>query len=182
MDDSGPEPPQSIGRRGYKALLVLADWASYAILAGMALVVSVDVACRYFLGFSTQIAEEVASLGLVALMFVALAGAFEDDSFLRVDVCYNIMPAGLKQVLDPVFHLIALAVTVTYIIYLGKLVTNSYLKDIRSDSIIGTPNYLTQSVMVFGLGVLGVAILAGLARALAGTRSAARYGDHAGND
>ena len=151
-----------MAKRAYRVLLRLSDWVSYAILATMAVVVSVDVLCRYFLGFSTQVAEEVASLGLVTLMFVSLAGAFDDGSFLRIDAFYARTSGRLKRSLDVLFHLLAVGVTVVYCIFVGKLVLRSYATGVHADSYLATPNYLPQAAMLFGLCALLVAIVAGL--------------------
>ncbi len=159
-------------KQGYRALLHLTDWASYVILATMAIVVCVDILCRYLLGFSTQIAEEVASLGLVSLIFVSLPGAFHDNAFLRVDALYRLFSGRLKSALDLLFHLAAVAVTVIYSVYVGKLVADSFAKDIRSDTFLGTPNFLPQSAMFFGLCVLLVALVAGILRSTARSETA----------
>ncbi|MEZ5936463.1 MAG: TRAP transporter small permease [Alphaproteobacteria bacterium] len=152
--------------RGCAALIRLTDSASCLVLASMAVVVCVDVVCRYALGFSTQIAEEAASLGLVALIFLSLPGAFRDGALLRVDAVYSHLASGLKNLLDVLFHLIALAVTLVYIVQLGRLAAGSFAQGIRSDMALGTPNYLPQAVMVLGLVVLLGAIVAGFLRTL----------------
>jgi TRAP-type C4-dicarboxylate transport system permease small subunit len=154
-------------------LLRLADGASCLVLASMAVVVCVDVFCRYTLGFSTQIAEEAASLGLVSLVFFSLPGAFRDGALLRVDALYAHLSGRLKDRLDALFHLIAFAVTLIYLVQLGRLATGSFAQGIRSDTALGTPNYLPQAVMVFGLVVLLGAITAGFFRTLAHFRSGA---------
>jgi TRAP-type C4-dicarboxylate transport system permease small subunit len=154
------------GEQGYKALLVIADWASYAILCIMAVVISVDVVCRFFFGFSIQIAEEVASLSLIAMVFLSLGGAFEEDSLLRVDAFYNPLPEGVKRILDPAFHLMGIAVTAFYIFYLSRLALNSFSRDIHANSDLASPNYLPQSVMVLGLCLLALALVVGLLRSL----------------
>jgi TRAP-type C4-dicarboxylate transport system permease small subunit len=154
------------GEQGYKTLLAVADWASYAILCMMAVVITVDVVCRFFFGFSIQIAEEVASLSLIAVIFLSLGGAFEEDSLLRVDAFYGPLPEGVKRVLDPAFHLMGIAVTGLYIFYLSRLAINSFSRDIRANSDLASPNYLPQSVMVLGLCLLAIALVVGLLRSL----------------
>lgn len=158
--------------QGYRVLIRLTDWVSYIILASMAIVVCVDILCRYFLGFSTQIAEEAASLGLVALIFLSLPGAFEDDAFLRVDVLYRWIDGRLKQGLDVIFHVAAILATLVYIVSLGRLVVSSFTKGIHADTWLGTPTFLPQAVMTFGIGVLLVALVAGLLRVIGRMRSA----------
>lgn len=155
-------------KQGYRALLLFTDWASYLVLAMMAIVTSIDIFCRYFLGFSIQISEEVASLGLVALIFISLPGAFEDCAFLRVDALYKYARGRLKVALDFFFHLVSLAVTLVYLVYIAKLVANSFRTGVHADTSLGTPNYLPQSAMAFALCALLVAIVVGLTRLMRG--------------
>lgn len=152
-------------RRGIRALLAVTDWASYAVLVTMALVVCLDIGCRYLLGRSIQIAEEVSSLGLVSLIFLSLAGAFQDGHFLRVDALYGRLPASVKRAVEPIFLAIGIAVTSIYIYFLARLVQNSFVKTIRSDTVLGTPNYLPQTVMVIGLAALLIVLAASFIRA-----------------
>ena len=142
------------GEQGYKTLLVIADWASYAILCNMAVVIAIDVVCRFFFGFSIQIAEEVASLSLIAMVFLSLGGAFEDDSLLRVDAFYSPLPEGVKRILDPAFHLMGIAVTGFYIFYLSRLAFNSFSRDIHAEFRSREPQL--SSAIRHGLGIVPV--------------------------
>lgn len=162
--------------QAYRGLLHITDWASYLLLATMAVVVCVDVLCRYLLGFSTQISEEVASLGLVAMMFVSLPGAFEAGAFLRVDIAYIKLSGRLRRLLDILFHLAAFAVTAVYVVYVVRLTASSFTKNMHSDSLLATPNYVPQAAMVIGLGALLLSVLAGLVRCFH------RREEKAGND
>lgn len=174
---SGQGVPARLAEQGYRALLRLTDWISYLILAVMAAIVCIDVLSRYLFGVSTQIAEEVASLGLVALIFFSLLGAFHDNAVLRVDALYRLIPLPLRRPVDIAFHLTAIGVTLVYVIYVGRLALNSFRAGIVSDTALGTPNYLPQAAMALGLCGLLMAILAGLVRLL--TRGGERRHDGA---
>lgn len=149
--------------RGLRALLQLTDWACYLVLTTMAVVVTVDVAVRSILGYSTQIAEEVASLGLIALIFLSLPGSFKDNGFLRIDALYSTVGGSLKSLLTYGFHLIAMGVTSVYIFYVGKLTVSSYQNGIHEDSFLATPKYLPQISMLAGLVILLLVIVFKLA-------------------
>lgn len=153
-------------QRGLTALLAIADHATHVILAVMAVVVAVDVGCRSFLGFSTQIAEEVASLGLVALIFLSLPGAFRDNALLRVDALYSLVPKRARRVADALFHLLALGVTGIYCVYTLRLALDSFRSGVHSATHLGTPNHIPQFLMTWGFLLLGMVILAGLAALL----------------
>ena len=151
----GPSPI----RRGLDVLVTLADWACYGVLGLMALVVCVEVLCRWLLGFSIQIAEETASLGLVSLTCLSLAGAFRDGHFLRVDALYSVFPHPFRAGLQPVFLLAGVAVTLIYLWQLIRLAADSFFRGIRSDTALGVLNWIPQAVMIAGLAVLLIVIV-----------------------
>lgn len=161
---STPEPSLGTLERAYQGLLLLSNGCCHLILIVMTLVIGMDVGCRYVLGFSTQIAEETASLGLVALIFLSLPGAFDEGLFLRIDIAYARLSKRLRRLADFAFHLTAVAVTSVYLWFVIKLALNSYKSGMRADTYLATPNYLPQTAMALGLAALLIAILAGLVR------------------
>lgn len=160
-----------IASRACKVLLKVCDLTCYLILAIMAVVVTAEVASRYLLGHSLQIAEEVASLGLVAFIFLSLPGTFSEDGLLRIDALYGALTSRVRAWLGIVFSVCALAVTGVYVWQLILLVRDSYLRGSRSDMALGTPNYIPQSLMVTGAVILFLAILMGALGATGKDRS-----------
>ena len=106
-----------------------------------------------------HIAEEVASLGLVALIFLSLPATFQDRGFLRIDVLHQLLGGKTRIVLAIVFHVAALAVTSVYLYYLTLLALDSFQRGTRSDMALGTPNYLPQIFMVTGMLMLVAVIV-----------------------
>lgn len=158
--------PKTAVERALSGLLILTDYFCYAILSAMALIVTAEVFSRYVFGFSLKIAEEVASLGLVALIFLSLPATFRDRRFLRIDALYRMLSERAQALLAIAFHIGALVVTSIYVAYLGQLALDSLSRGTRSDMALGTPNYIPQTVMVFGMALLFLVILAGLISAL----------------
>lgn len=124
----------------------------------MALVVCIEVLCRWLFGFSIQIAEEAASLGLVTLTCLSLAGAFRNGHFLRVDALYSVFPQPVRAALQHVFLLAGAAVTLVYLWQLIRLTVDSFRRGIRSDTALGVLNWIPQAVMVGGLAMLLIVI------------------------
>lgn len=151
-----------------RALLGAADYACYGILAVMAFVVTADVLSRYILGASLQIAEEVASLGLVCLMFLSLGATFREQGFLRIDAIYGRLTGRPRRYLLILFHIVALVVTAIYTVNLGGLALDSFERGTRSDMALATPKYLPQTAMVIGMALLGLVIILGLVRLVRG--------------
>lgn len=148
--------------RAHRGLLRACDLACYLVLAIMATVVTAEVASRYLLGHSLQIAEEAASLGLVTFIFLSLPGTFSEDGMLRIDALYNTLSQRVRNGLGVLFGLCALAVTGVYAWQLTLLMIDSFRRGNRSDMALGTPNFIPQGFMVAGMVILFLAILAGL--------------------
>lgn len=155
-------------------LLAGSDWAAKAAVVVMAVVVSVEVLSRALLGASTQVAEEVASLALILLLFLGLPGAFADGAFLRVQALLEALPRRLRRVVDAVFHAAALAVTLVYVRQVWQLARSSWDKGIVTDTALATPIVLPQLAMLAGLVLLAGVVAARLAQVvLAGAAPAA---------
>lgn len=145
-------------------LVAACDALACGILALMAVVVFVEVTSRSVFGISTNVAEEVASLSLIVVLFLGLPGAFSQNALIRVDVLYRALGEQLRGVLDVGFSLVAACVTAVYIWYLADLAGSSFRFGFRTDSALGIPVYLPQSTMVAGVTALLVVVLISLSR------------------
>ena len=162
---------QTVSEKALPGLLRLTDFCCWFILATMALTVSAEVVSRYVFNASLNVAEEIASFGLVCFIFLSLPGTFREQGFLRVDLIHSTLPAALKRVLAVVFHAVALVVTSIYVIYLGRLTLDSLAKGTRSDMVLAIPNFIPQIAMVVGTGLLTLVILAGMVRSIVSLRT-----------
>jgi TRAP-type C4-dicarboxylate transport system permease small subunit len=152
-------------------LLKITDYCCWFIIATMALVVSVEVVGRYALNASLNVAEEIASFGLVCFIFLSLPGTFREQGFLRVDLIHSALPEAIKRALAVMFHIVALIVTSIYVLYLGRLTLDSITKGTRSDMALAIPNFWPQIAMVVGVGLLAFVILARLVQSILTVRS-----------
>ncbi len=120
----------------------------------MALLVSVEVVCRSFLDFSLLLTEEVTSYLLVAVAFLGMGVALGERMLFRVEFIFYALPSRVRTVLQLLFDILSLAFAVILTWQLGRLVISSYQRDIVAPTILGTPLYLPQSVMAFGLATV----------------------------
>ena len=162
--------PATRAGRGLRILLAGSDGAAKAALVVMALVVCTEVLSRGLLGVSTQVAEEVASLALILLLFLGLPGCFADGGFLRVQALLGLLP---RRLADVAFHAAALAVTLVYVWQVWQLAWSSWRKGIVTDTALATPIVLPQVAMLAGLAALAVVVALRLGQALGGGVAAA---------
>lgn len=137
-------------------LVAACDALACGVLALMAMVVFVEVMSRSLLGVSTNVAEEVASLSLIVVLFLGLPGAYAQNGLIRVDVLYQTFGGRLRAAMDRVFSLIALTISAVYAWYLFDIARSSFRFGFRSDTALGVPAYLPQLTMVLGIAALAV--------------------------
>jgi TRAP-type C4-dicarboxylate transport system permease small subunit len=143
-------------------LIAICDALACGVLALMAVIVSIEVLSRSLFGVSTNVAEELASLGLIVVLFLGLPGAFAQNAMIRVDVLYQSFGRRLRAWVDQVFRLIAIAVTAVYLWYLLDMMRSSFRLGFRTDTALGIPVYLPQLTMVLGVAALIVVALIAL--------------------
>ena len=94
------------------------QWALIALLAAMAVLVFVNVVCRYALNFSLIWVEELTRYMMVWLGFLGSGLVLRFGAHIAVDVFQDVLPARAAQVLRGVIVL-ALAVTFGAMTWLG---------------------------------------------------------------
>lgn len=134
---------------------VLAAIAVVAILA----IVCVETVLRQFQA-SLLVTDEIAGYLNAAVIFLGVAWTLREGGFIRVELLYDRAVGRLKQALRwlivltaTVFSAVTLWVCVRQVIY-------AFDRDTRAVSIIDTPEWIPQSVMVLGLAILLLQLLA----------------------
>ncbi len=143
-----------VGRLAW-ACGVLAAAAVVAILV----IVCLETVLRQFQA-SLLVTDEIAGYLNAAAIFLGLAWTLREGGFIRVELLYDRVHGGLKQVLRwlivltaTIFSALTLWVCIRQVIY-------AFDRDTRAVSIIDTPEWIPQSVMVLGLTVLLLQLLA----------------------
>lgn len=140
----------------------LADGA--AVLSGVAIVIILALVClEVFLRpfkISLQVVDEICGYLNAAAVFLALAYTLRDGGFIRVELVYDHLKGTLKQAVKwlivttgLVYVAVLLYFTVLHVFYL-------YRKDVRAVSVIETPEWIPQSVAIFGLFILLLQLVA----------------------
>lgn len=144
--------------QGLRALLYISDICSYLCLALMMLVIVIEVFSRAVFGTSLNVSEEIASYSLVTLLFFGVSGCFSDNSLLRVDAFYQYFSINTKKRIDLIFKLLSLLITGIYSYYILILSISSFKKNIKSDTLISTPLYIPQYIILIGIIFLFITI------------------------
>ncbi|SEP15521.1 TRAP-type C4-dicarboxylate transport system, small permease component [Rhodospirillales bacterium URHD0017] len=159
MRPSPEAPPRGAldrwARRLALACGVLAAVAVVAILA----IVCIETVLRQF-DASLLVTDEIAGYLNAAAIFLGLAWTLREGGFIRVELLYDRAVGKLKQALRwlivltaTVFSAVTLWVCIRQVIY-------AFDRDTRAVSIIDTPEWIPQSMMVLGLAVLLLQLVA----------------------
>jgi TRAP-type C4-dicarboxylate transport system permease small subunit len=143
-----------------------ADAVSYAsgVVAGVCvvailLVVCAEVVLRQFRQ-SMLVTDEIAGYLNAAAVFLGLAYTLRSGGFIRVEVVYDALPRQMRRAAAWVFTTIATLFTGVILYYAIQHVAYAFVQDTRAVSVLGTPEWIPQSVMVVGLLVLALQLVA----------------------
>ena len=130
-----------------------------------ALLIGVDVTLRKLFDASIGGADELAGYALAIGTAWSLGAALLDRAHIRIDSLYVLLPRPLRLALD-VFGL-ALFISLFGLVarHGWSVVQQSWVSGSRSQSALGTPTVIPQSVWLAGLAVFFLVGLAILARA-----------------
>ena len=140
----------------------LSRWLGYltaAMLLAMLLIICYDVAMRYAFNEPTSWATEVSTYLLVAVSFMGLSYAQLKNGHIRVELLTASMPEARRNAFDLVVGWIGILFVFVATWQASILVTENYVNEIRSFSLLTTPMYLPQIPIVAGLFFLGVALV-----------------------
>jgi TRAP-type C4-dicarboxylate transport system permease small subunit len=134
---------------------VLAALATVAILV----IICIETVLRQFQA-SLLVTDEIAGYLNAAVIFLGLAWTLRQGGFIRVEILYDRAAGHLKQALRWLIVLTATAFTAVALWVCFRQVTYAFNSDLRAISVIETPEWIPQSMMVVGLAVLLLQLLA----------------------
>lgn len=134
---------------------VLAGIATVAIL----IVVCLEVVLRQFKQ-SLLVTDEIAGYLNAAVVFLGLSYTLRHGGFIRVELLYDALKGPAKQIARWFIVLTSTAFTAAILYYCILHVVYAFRKDTRAVSVLDTPEWIPQSVMVLGLATLLLQLIA----------------------
>lgn len=134
------------------------------VLAALAIVIILVIVCaetvlRQFRS-SMLVTDEIAGYLNAAAIFLGLAWTLREGGFIRVEIFYDRATGGLRQAIRWLIVLSAAAFTAILLWVCTRHVLYAFDRDTRAVSVLDTPEWIPQSVMVLGLAVLSLQLLA----------------------
>lgn len=134
--------------------LRILDAFSIAALAAMLIVMVAEIVYRQVFGKSLEITEEVAAYCLTVLVFLRIPSLMLRDELLRVDLVYANIGPRLRRGFNIIFSALSVGVAGVYVVQIWRLVTSSYMRGNKTTTVLETPVFIPQSVMLIGFCAL----------------------------
>ena len=166
MQSSPPTTDSSPPARGAIDRVVGRIAHAGALLAAAAIVailvmVCAETALRQF-RLSLLVTDEIAGYLNAAAVFLGLAWTLREGGFIRGELLYDRAKGLVRSALRWLIGLTSLAFAVAMLWVCARHVLYALQHDTRAVSIIETPEWIPQSVMVVGLAILLLQLLAWL--------------------
>ena len=131
-----------------------------AALLALVVLVTAEVVARSFFNFSFELVDEVGGYLLAALSFFALAPSLAGGAFHSVEFIQHKLAAGARQRLVFAFTLLSLAFTGVMLGVVVRYVWRSWVQQDVASTLLQTPLWIPQLVMIVGLAALAVTLTA----------------------
>lgn len=157
------EPKSQLPRRVKGRLLDLLFTANLfvaeLVMVAMMGLIIVEVFLRSTFRISLQFADEVSAYMLVAVTFLGFSAAMRGGTMFRVEFLFRLIPARARLVVELLFNTASFAFTLVLTYYLVMLTISSYQRDVLSQSLLRTPQFVPQMIMPIGMALLAIALL-----------------------
>jgi TRAP-type transport system small permease protein len=149
---------QPAGERPFNLLERASLWTSGFCMAGMAILILAEVLLRGVFNSTTEHSDELVGYLLVGVSFLSLALCQSRGAFHRVEmVQMRLGPRG--QALSAlVFDVLSFAYIGLTNWYFVQFVLSSYRREAMASTVLATPLWIPESVMILGATMLLLAL------------------------
>lgn len=150
------------------ALAVAGAWAGALVLAGITILILVEVVLRSFFGRSTQILEEYVGYGLGAMIFLGLGQALRQGALVRVDLLLGTLGRTARRVFEILVCLVTLPVMLFLMNYFLISVQRNYRQGTISMTWAATPIWIPEAIVLVGMAIFTLQVAVYALRLVAG--------------
>jgi TRAP-type transport system small permease protein len=129
-------------------------WTSAFCMIGMVVLILAEVVVRGVFNLTTEHSDELVGYLLVGISFLSLALCQSRGAFHRVEmVQMRLGPQG-KAISNLVFDILSFAYVALTNWYFIQFVMSSYRREAMASTVLATPLWIPESVMVLGATML----------------------------
>jgi TRAP-type C4-dicarboxylate transport system permease small subunit len=133
------------------------------VLASISVVLILILVCAevFFRLFnrSTMVADELGAYLNAAIVFLGMSYTLREGGFIRIEALYERLSGAALRAVDILCGLISLAFAAVIAWFIWLHIGYAYSMNTRSTSILQTPEYVPQSLMLIGLVMLVLQLL-----------------------
>lgn len=120
------------------------------VLGALAVCISLDALLRWSINWSILVVDELGGYALVCLAFFGFSIALHEKALFRVDAFYDWLSPINRARFQLVFDILTLAFMLLLLWHFWGLVTRSHAKEISALTMLRTPIWIPQLLMVVG--------------------------------
>lgn len=133
--------------KGFNKVLV---FIASAMMAGLMIIVCIDLALRYFFNSPLLWGTEVTEILLLYITFLGMAWVFREDGHVVIDVFTNKASGRKKKILDGISYFLVGIVSAVLIYYGFYTTYDHYSRGVFNPTVIETPIALIIVVIPIG--------------------------------
>ncbi len=138
--------------KGFKKVLSNLDQTISAIaLAGIVIFVTINVFCRYILGYIFNWMEELSTILFVWCTFLGIASAYKSNDHVGINVLVSLFPKNIQRIIMIIVNLFCLVVSVKILTLSFTFCQSSWAK---TTPIIGLPYSFVNISITIGFALM----------------------------
>jgi TRAP-type C4-dicarboxylate transport system permease small subunit len=150
---TAPQPEKPAGRLAPTIVERACGLLCELALLVMVLLISAEVVARLF-HHSFEVVDELGGYLLSAVTFLSLSVALVGGAYHQVEYFHGRLGPRGKALADLTFTLLSLGFALVLEWQLWRLVSRSYASNVTAPTLLGTPLWIPQAVMVLGVAAL----------------------------
>ena len=134
-------------------------WLSALSVVLIMVLVCLEVLARQIFNTSTMIADEMGAYLNAAIIFLGSAYTLREGGFIRVELIYDRVGDAGRRLIDLFCSLVSLAFVLVTVWFMIEHVMYAYQHGTRAVTVLQTPEYLPQSLMVIGSVLMALQLI-----------------------
>lgn len=130
----------------------------------MVAVVTFEVIARYIFNSPTFWSVEVSEYLLVTLAFLSLAYVLTQNGHIRLELVYTRFTGKTRKIMECISHFFGVILCAIFVWQGLALAIWSFTKHEIENSVLGTPVFVGEAVMVLGFCIFGLQFIASTLR------------------
>lgn len=126
----------------------------------MSTLVLTEVILRASVGGSTFIASEYSGYALALMTYLSLGFTFKEGAHIRISFLTERLPVRLRRGVEALLSAFAAAGVAVSVYAVWEMVQTSYTRGTVAYTVIETPLYIPQSLILVGLALLFIQLVA----------------------